>query len=57
VLDDTGFVKLGKTAVGVARQYSGSLSKVGNCQIAVTYCYTDPQASWPVAVRLYLPNA
>src|SRR5262249_47755348 len=31
--------------------------KVGNCQVAVTCCYSDPQASWPVAVRLYLPQA
>jgi SRSO17 transposase len=28
---------------------------VGNCQIAVT-SYSDRQATWPVAVRLYLPQ-
>src|SRR5437867_2470248 len=56
LFDDTGFAKQGKASVGVARQYSGTLGKVGNCQVGVTCCYSDPQASWPVAVRWYLPQ-
>ena len=56
VVDDTGFPKQGQASVGVARQYSGTLGKVGNCQIAVTCCYTDRWATWPVAAQLYLPK-
>jgi SRSO17 transposase len=57
VRDATGFPKQGKRSVGVARQYSGPMGKVGNGQIAVTCGDTDPQAMWPVAVRLSLPQA
>jgi SRSO17 transposase len=57
VRDDTGFPKQGKTSVGVARQYSGTLGKLGNGQIAVTCGDSDSQATWPVAVRLSLPQA
>jgi SRSO17 transposase len=56
VFDDTGFPKQGKASVGVERQYSGTLGKVGNCQIAGTRCYSDRQTTWPVAVRLYRPK-
>ena len=54
IFDDTGFAKQGKDSVGVARQYSGTLGKVGNGQIAVTCVYADVAVSWPVNVRLYL---
>jgi len=53
VLDDTGFAKQGQAAVGVARQDSGTLGKVGNCPLAVTCCDSDARASWPVAVRCW----
>jgi SRSO17 transposase len=33
VIDDSGFPKDGSDSPGVARMYSGTLGKVGNCQI------------------------
>src|SRR5215207_3492386 len=56
VFDDTGFAKQGTASVGVARQYSGTLGKTGNCQVAVTCHYAERTLAWPVAARLYLPK-
>ena len=63
VLDDTGQAKQGTHSVGVGRQYSGTLARVGNCQVAVTAIYLLPndqrnadQISWPLGMELYLPK-
>src|SRR4051794_16914094 len=55
VVDDTGFVKDGLASPGVARQYSGTLGKVGNCQIGVSICAVTDAASCPLNWRLFLP--
>ena len=57
IFDDTGFAKQGRCSVGVARQYSGTLGKTGNCQVAVNCHYAERTLAWPVATRLYLPKA
>jgi SRSO17 transposase len=56
VIDDTGFAKQGKHSVGVKRQYSGTLGKVGNCQVAVSLHYANGDADYPLALQLYLPE-
>src|SRR4051794_27100909 len=56
VVDDTGFPKDGTASPGVARQYSGTLGKVGNCQVGVSVCAVTDAASCPLDWRLFLPE-
>ena len=55
-LDDTGFPKKGEHSVGVARQYSGTLGKVANCQIGVSLNYATDDGCVPIDFELYLPE-
>ncbi|WP_234321145.1 transposase [Streptomyces katrae] len=41
----------------MARQYSGTLGKVGNCQIGVSVHAASDTASCPLSRRLFLPAA
>jgi SRSO17 transposase len=56
VVDETGFTKQGTKSVGVARQYSGTLGKVGNCQVGVFLGYASERGQTLVDSRLYLPE-
>jgi len=57
VIDDTGLPKKGRWSVGVARQYSGTLGRVDNCQVLVTSHYVDRVFDWPITGRVYLPES
>jgi len=57
VVDDTGFVKDGSASPCVARQYSGTLGKVGNCQVAVSVHLVNERASCAADWRLFCPQS
>jgi SRSO17 transposase len=56
VVDDTGIPKDGRHSPGVKRQYSGTLGKIGNCQIAVSLHAVGEQGTLPLGWSLYLPE-
>ena len=56
-IDDTGFPKQGHHSVGVARQYSGTLGKTANCQVAVSLHQAGAEESTILDWRLYLPES
>jgi SRSO17 transposase len=56
IFDDTGFLKQGRASVGVARQYTGTIGKVANCQVTVNCHYAERTIAWPIATQLYLPE-
>jgi SRSO17 transposase len=57
IVDDTGFPKDGKASACVARQYSGTLGKVANCQIAVSVHAASDAASAVLDWRLFVPES
>jgi SRSO17 transposase len=56
IFDDTGFDKKGRSSAGVARQYTGTVGKITNCQVTVNCHYAERTLAWPVVTRLYLPE-
>lgn len=56
VIDDTGFPKKGPHSVGVCRQYSGTLGRIDNCQVAPSLHAASDEGSGCIGMRLYLPE-
>jgi SRSO17 transposase len=57
VVDDSGFPKDGTASPCVARQYSGTLGKTGNCQIGVSVQMATDRASLAADWRLFCPGS
>ena len=57
MVDDTGFPKDGTASPCVARQYSGTLGKTGNCQIGVSVHLVNEHASCAADWRLFCPQS
>jgi SRSO17 transposase len=56
IFDESGFVKKGRNSVGVARQYSGTIGKVDNCQVGVFAGYASEHGYALVDKRLFIPK-
>jgi SRSO17 transposase len=56
VVDDTGLPKKGEHSVGVYRQYSGTLGRTDNCQVATSLHLAGEKGSVGIAMQLYLPE-
>jgi len=50
-IEDTGVEKKGEPAVGVARQYTGTVGKITNCQVPGNCHYAERTLAWPGATR------
>ena len=56
VIDETGFPKKGRHSAGVARQYSGTLGKIDNCQVGVFLGYASQLGHTLLDRELYVPQ-
>lgn len=56
-IDESGTAKKGDKSVGVARQYCGSVGKVGNSQVGVYLGYSNPRGGYGlISSRLFMPE-
>lgn len=56
-IDDTGVAKMGHVSVGVNRQSSETLGKVGNCQVIVSLHGVSDSFGACLGLRLYVPES
>lgn len=56
IFDESGTLKKGKESAGVARQYSGTIGKVDNCQVGVHAAYASASGYCFLDKRLFLPE-
>ena len=56
IVDESGNIKQGKSSVGVARQYCGSVGKVENSQVGVYLGYASNKGHTLTEGELYLPE-
>ena len=56
VVDETGFPKQGRQSAGVARQYTGTLGKIANCQIGVFLGYATSGGHVGLDRALFVPQ-
>ncbi|MGH2887394.1 MAG: IS701 family transposase [Solirubrobacteraceae bacterium] len=56
VVDETGFPKQGRHSAGVARQYSGTLGKIANCQVGVFLGYASAHGHVALDRELFIPQ-
>lgn len=56
IVDETGFLKKGRSSAGVARQYSGTAGRIENSQIGVFLTYATPSGRTFLDRELYLPK-
>jgi len=56
IIDETAFLKKGTHSAGVARQYSGTAGRGGNCQVGVFLAYAGARGYTLLDAELYLPK-
>jgi SRSO17 transposase len=56
VVDETGFVKKGMHSAGVAKQYTGTVGKIEQCQVGVFLAYASRAGVAFLDRALYLPD-